>query len=142
MSFGYADPISSSATGNDRTQPPKRSTNGWVKSGDLGFVDVDGVVHVVDRLKDMLIRGGENIYCVEVENAIVSYGGIVEAAVIGLAQETLGEEVAAVIQLENGASVNEQSLREHLAAKLAAFKVPAFMEFRTTSLPRNATAKC
>ena len=115
--------------------------NGWVKSGDLGFVDEDGVVHIVDRLKDMVIRGGENIYCVEVENAIVSYGGIVEAAVIGLAHETLGEEVAVVIQLENGASVDEQSLREYLATELAAFKVPVIMEFRTTGLPRNATGK-
>lgn len=79
-----------------------------------------GAVYIVDRLKDVVIRGGENIYCVEVANAIVSYGGIAEAAVIGLAHETLGEEVAAVIQLENGARVDEQSLREHLATRLAA----------------------
>ena len=115
--------------------------NGWLKSGDIGYINEYGVVHIVDRLKDMVVRGGENIYCVEVENAIVSYGGIVEAAVIGVAHETLGEEVAAVILLENGASVDEQKLREHLAGCLAVFKIPVTMEFRTTSLPRNATGK-
>ena len=114
---------------------------GWVKSGDIGYIDEHGFVHIVDRLKDMVIRGGENVYCVEVEDAIVSYGGILEAAVVGIAHAVLGEEVAAVVLLEQGASVTEQALRDHLAESLAAFKIPSVFEFRTSDLPRNATGK-
>jgi long-chain acyl-CoA synthetase len=114
---------------------------GWVKSGDIGYIDEDGNVFIVDRIKDMVIRGGENVYCVEVENAIVAYGDIVEAAVIGLAHETLGEEVAAAVLLERGACIDEQALRAFLKRHLAAFKIPTVFEFRTTDLPRNATGK-
>jgi long-chain acyl-CoA synthetase len=115
--------------------------DGWIKSGDVGYLDEDGHVHIVDRLKDVVIRGGENIYCVEVENAIVAYGGIVEAAVIGLPHDILGEEVAAVVLVETGARVDEQALRVYLAGCLAAFKIPVAIEFRTADLPRNATGK-
>jgi long-chain acyl-CoA synthetase len=115
--------------------------DGWVKSGDIGYIDEDGNVFIVDRIKDMVIRGGENVYCVEVENAIVAYGDIVEAAVIGLAHETLGEEVAAAVLLERGACIDEQALRAFLKRHLAAFKIPTVFEFRTTDLPRNATGK-
>jgi long-chain acyl-CoA synthetase len=116
-------------------------TDGWLHSGDLGRVDEEGFVYVVDRTKDMLIRGGENIYCVEVESVLYDHPDVMDAAVIGIPHRVLGEEVGAVVQLTPGSTLTPQALREHVAERLAAFKVPVRIEIRSEPLPRNPSGK-
>jgi long-chain acyl-CoA synthetase len=116
-------------------------TDGWLHSGDLARVDEEGFVYIVDRLKDMLIRGGENVYCVEVEDALYSHPAVMDAAVIGLPHPVLGEEVGAVVQLSPGVVVSEEELKRHVATQLAAFKVPVRVDLRDEPLPRNANGK-
>jgi long-chain acyl-CoA synthetase len=116
-------------------------TQGWFRTGDLGYVDDDGFVYVVDRLKDVIIRGGENVYCAEVEAALFEYPGVADVAVVGVPHHALGEEVVAVVQLQDGAVASAVDLQEHVAARLAYFKVPAQVVFRTEALPRTATGK-
>jgi long-chain acyl-CoA synthetase len=116
-------------------------TDGWLHSGDLVRLDDEGFLYVLDRAKDMLIRGGENVYCVEVENALYSHPAVMDAAVIGIAHRVLGEEVGAVVQLKPGARIGEDALRRHVAERLAAFKVPVRILLRDTPLPRNANGK-
>jgi long-chain acyl-CoA synthetase len=115
--------------------------DGWVKTGDLARIDEEGFIYIVDRAKDMLIRGGENIYCVEVENALYDHPAVMDAAVIGLPHKILGEEPAAVVHLKPGMSATEQELRAHVAEQLAAFKVPVKIAFLPETLPRNANGK-
>ena len=115
--------------------------DGWLRSGDLGRIDEEGFVYVVDRAKDMVLRGGENIYCAEVEAAIYEHPAIYEAAVFGLPHTRLGEEVACAIVLKEGASLALDELRAHVAERLAAFKVPSTIEVRGEQLPRNASGK-
>jgi long-chain acyl-CoA synthetase len=115
--------------------------DGWVKTGDLAKMDDEGFLYIVDRAKDMLIRGGENIYCVEVENALYEHPAIMDAAVIGKPHQTLGEEPLAVVHLKPGMKATSEELRHHVAQKLAAFKVPVEVIFWTTTLPRNANGK-
>lgn len=115
--------------------------DGWVKTGDLARVDEEGFVYIVDRAKDMLIRGGENIYCVEVENALYDHPAVMDAAVVGIPHQTLGEEPGAVVHLKPGASATEAELRHHVAQKIAAFKVPVRIVFWPETLPRNANGK-
>ena len=86
---------------------------GWLHSGDLAKIDEEGFVYIVDRAKDMLIRGGENIYCVEVEDVLYQHPAVMDAAVVGLPHRVLGEEVAAVVQIAPGYEVTEDELREH-----------------------------
>ena len=116
-------------------------TDGWLHSGDLGRVDDEGFVYIVDRTKDMLIRGGENIYCVEVESVLYDHPDVMDAAVVGIPHRVLGEEVAAVVQLTPGSTLTPEALRDHVAARLAAFKVPARIELRSDPLPRNPSGK-
>jgi long-chain acyl-CoA synthetase len=116
-------------------------TDGWLHSGDLARVDDEGFVYIADRVKDMLIRGGENVYCVEVEDALYNHPDVMDAAVIGLPHRVLGEEVGAVVQLRPGAQVSEDELKQHVAGQLAAFKVPARIDLRSAPLPRNANGK-
>jgi long-chain acyl-CoA synthetase len=115
--------------------------DGWVRSGDLGRLDADGFCYVVDRAKDMLIRGGENISCTEVENALYTHPAVVEAAVVGAPHPVLGEEPAAVVTLRPGVAASEAELRAHVAERLAAFKVPVRVSFSAGALPRNAAGK-
>src|SRR5947208_2097999 len=116
-------------------------TDGWLHSGDVARLDDEGFVYIVDRAKDMLIRGGENIYCVEVEGVLFEHPAVTEAAVIGIPHPVLGEEVGAVVQLRPGATVTEDELRAHVAQSLAAFKVPVKFWFRDEPLPRNPAGK-
>ncbi len=116
-------------------------TDGWLHSGDLARIDDEGFVYIADRVKDMLIRGGENVYCVEVEDALYTHPDVMDAAVIGLPHRVLGEEVGAVVQLRPGAQVSEEELKQHVAGQLAAFKVPARIDLRNDPLPRNANGK-
>ncbi len=115
--------------------------DGWVKTGDLAKIDDEGFVYIVDRAKDMLIRGGENIYCVEVENALYDHAAVMDAAVIGKPHQTLGEEPLAVVYLKPGMSATSDELRHFVAQKLAAFKVPVEVIFWPETLPRNANGK-
>jgi long-chain acyl-CoA synthetase len=115
--------------------------DGWVRTGDLARVDDEGFLFIVDRAKDMVIRGGENIYCVEVENALHEHPAVMDAAVVGVAHRTLGEEPAAVVTLRPGATATEADLRAHLGARLAAYKVPVQVRLSAEPLPRNANGK-
>jgi long-chain acyl-CoA synthetase len=115
--------------------------DGWLYTGDIGYVDEDGFLFITDRKKDMIIRGGENIYCVEIENRLVEHPAIADAAVIGVPHPELGEEVKAVVQVEPGAEISEQEVRAWVADGLANFKVPAYVEIRDDKLPRNASGK-
>jgi long-chain acyl-CoA synthetase len=117
---------------------------GWFRSGDLGFRDNEGCYHVVDRKKDVIIRGGENVYCVEVETALLEHPLVRDVAVLGLPHPELGEMVACVIQPKtrvNDASKAEADLREFLDGRLAKFKSPTRYAFTDEDLPRTATGK-
>jgi len=114
---------------------------GWVKSGDLAYINEDGYLFIVDRAKDMLIRGGENIYCIEVENVLYDHHAVMDAALVGIPHRTLGEEPAAVVTLKPGAEATERELRAFVADRLAAFKVPVKVLFTRDVLPRNANGK-
>ncbi len=115
--------------------------DGWVKTGDLAKVDEEGFIYIVDRAKDMLIRGGENIYCVEVENALYDHPAVMDAAVIGVPHRTLGEEPVAAVHLKPGANASEEELRHFVSQRIAAFKVPVKILFLPETLPRNANGK-
>jgi long-chain acyl-CoA synthetase len=115
--------------------------DGWLRTGDLGRVDEEGYLFIVDRAKDMLIRGGENIYCVEVENALFEHPAVIDAALIGLPCKIFGEQPAAVVTLKAGATATLEELQAFLRERLAAFKVPTRIAFRDQPLPRNANGK-
>jgi long-chain acyl-CoA synthetase len=115
--------------------------DGWLHTGDLGHLDDDGFLYITDRKKDMIIRGGENIYCVEIEQRLVAHPEIADAAIIGVAHPELGEEVKAVVQLEDGSSLTEADVRQWVADGLAAFKVPTYVDLWQDKLPRNASGK-
>jgi len=115
--------------------------DGWPRSGDLGHLDEEGFIYVEDRVKDMILRAGENVYCAEVEAAIYEIDGVHEAAVFGLPHERLGEEVAVAVFLNGGASLTANELQAHVGKTLAAFKVPTKVFFRAEALPRNAAGK-
>ena len=116
-------------------------TDGWLHSGDVARIDDEGFVFIVDRAKDMVIRGGENVYCVEVEAALFEHPAVSDAAVIGIPHQVLGEEVGAIVQLAPGKAVTEDELKAHVAERLAAFKVPVRIWFRDEPLPRNPAGK-
>jgi acyl-CoA synthetase (AMP-forming)/AMP-acid ligase II len=116
-------------------------TDGWLHTGDVARIDEEGFVYIVDRAKDMIIRGGENVYCVEVEAALFEHPDVSDAAVIGIPHHVLGEEVGAVVQRKPGSTVTEDELRAHVAERLAAFKVPVKIWFRDDELPRNPAGK-
>jgi long-chain acyl-CoA synthetase len=115
--------------------------DGWVKTGDLARLDEEGFCFIIDRAKDMLIRGGENIYCIEVENVLYDHHAVMDAALVGIPHKTLGEEPGAVITLKPGAHATEADLRAFVAERLAAFKVPVRIIFWPETLPRNANGK-
>ncbi len=114
---------------------------GWFNTGDIAMIDEDGFVYIVDRAKDMVIRGGENVYCSEVEVALYAHEAVAEAAVFGIADERLGEEVAAGIYLHPGASVGADELQSFLAQTLAKHKIPSRIWFLGEPIPRNANGK-
>jgi long-chain acyl-CoA synthetase len=116
-------------------------SDGWVKTGDLARIDEEGFCFIIDRAKDMLIRGGENIYCIEVENVLYDHPAVMDAALVGVPHRTLGEEPGAVVTLKPGAEATEEELRRFVAERLAAFKVPVKVVFWPETLPRNANGK-
>ena len=115
--------------------------DGWLRTGDVGRLDEEGFVYVEDRIKDMVLRGGENVYCAEVEAAFHEHPAVHEVAVFGVPDERLGEEVAAVVRLRDGESATEAELLDHVATHLAAFKVPSRLRITAEPLPRNAAGK-
>jgi acyl-CoA synthetase (AMP-forming)/AMP-acid ligase II len=117
------------------------TADGFLKTGDVGYRDNDGYLFIVDRKKDIIIRGGENISAAEVEAALYESDGIAEAAVFGAPDERLGEVPVAVLHRREGSSIGEEELRAFLAGRLAAFKIPARMIFSSEPLPRLGTGK-
>jgi len=115
--------------------------DGWVRTGDLAKLDEEGFCFIVDRAKDMIIRGGENIYSSEVENILYEHPAVTDAALVGIAHPTLGEEPAAVVHLAPGTTATEDELRAWVGERLAKFKVPVRIVFTTGTLPRNANGK-
>ncbi|MFD3529924.1 class I adenylate-forming enzyme family protein [Streptomyces sp. NPDC058664] len=127
--------------GNEAATRAAFTDDGWFRTGDLARVDEEGRVSIVDRLTDMVIRGGENVYCVEVEAVLHEHPDVADAAVLGVPHPLLGEEVVAVVRLRPGTDADTERLRAHVGARLAAFKVPARVLVREEELPRNPTGK-
>jgi long-chain acyl-CoA synthetase len=119
----------------------KAFTKGWLRSGDIARIDADGFVYIVDRAKDMIIRGGENVYSVIVEAAIFEHPDVADCAVVGIPHTTMGEEVAAVIVLRPGHVLEAEEINRHVARHLARFEVPTRIFFRAEPLPRNPQGK-
>ena len=115
--------------------------DGWLRSGDLGRLDADGYVYVEDRVKDMILRAGENVYGAEVESAIYEHPAIHEAAVFGVPHERLGEEVGVAILVNDGMTLTPAELWAFLDEKIAKFKIPTQVVIMTEPLPRNAAGK-
>jgi long-chain acyl-CoA synthetase len=127
---------------NKPEETAKAFINGWFRSGDAARIDEDGFVYVVDRIKDMVLRGGENVYCAEVEAVLFEHDSVEDVAVIGIPHVSLGEEVAAVIVPKAGYGESDTaSVQEFAARRLATFKVPVKLFWQTDPLPRNATGK-
>jgi acyl-CoA synthetase (AMP-forming)/AMP-acid ligase II len=115
--------------------------DGWLHTGDLARIDADGLLYIVDRKKDMINRGGENVYSIEVENALVSAPSVSEAAAVGVPDEMMGEKVGAVLVPAAGAQIEIEAVLEHARARLADFKVPQYIAVRSEPLPRNPGGK-
>ena len=113
---------------------------GWLRTGDAGYLDDEGYLYIQDRVKDMIISGGENVYPAEVENALFSHEAIQEVAVIGVPDDKWGETVKAIVVLKEGASADEQAIIQFARARIAAYKCPKSIDF-SDALPRNATGK-
>jgi long-chain acyl-CoA synthetase len=114
---------------------------GWLRTGDVGYLDEEGFLYIEDRLKDMIVRGGDNVYCAEVESALYEHPAIWEAAVCGLPDERWGEAVAAVVVLREDASLTEEELTLFLSSRLARYKIPTRIAFTRERLEANATGK-
>jgi long-chain acyl-CoA synthetase len=115
--------------------------DGWLHTGDLARIDDDGLLYIVDRKKDMINRGGENVYSIEVENALVSAPGVAEAAAVGVPDDMMGEKVGAVLVPAAGAQIDTAAVLAHARSELADFKVPQYIAVRDEPLPRNPGGK-
>jgi acyl-CoA synthetase (AMP-forming)/AMP-acid ligase II len=114
--------------------------DGWVKSGDAGYLDKDGYVYVHDRVKDMIVSGGENIYPAEVESAIFGHPDVADVAVIGVPDPMWGEAVKAVVVPKSGHPKDAQKILDYARERIAGYKVPKSVDF-VSELPRNASGK-
>jgi acyl-CoA synthetase (AMP-forming)/AMP-acid ligase II len=115
--------------------------HGWVRTGDLARLDEEGFLFIVDRAKDIVIRGGENIYSIEVENVLYDHPAVTDAALVGLPHRTLGEQPAAVVHLAPGTEASEEELKAWVRERLAPFKTPVRILILPEPLPRNANGK-
>ena len=116
------------------------SVDGWLRTGDLGRFDEDGDLFIVDRLKDLIIRGGYNVYPAEVEGVLYDHPEVVEAAVVGVPHEHFGEEIAAVVVLRSGSTLTAEEVVAWAGTRLSAYKVPRIVRF-TDELPKGASGK-
>ncbi|MEZ5557885.1 MAG: class I adenylate-forming enzyme family protein [Pseudomonadales bacterium] len=116
-------------------------TDGWLHTGDVARIDEHGFIFIVDRKKDMVLRGGENVYCAEVESALFAHPAVAETTVFGVPDDRLGEEVGAAVYLKPGAEVSADDLRAHCRSRISAHKVPRYIWFVQEALPRNANGK-
>jgi long-chain acyl-CoA synthetase len=114
--------------------------NGWLRSGDMAYMDEEGFVYIVDRLKDMIVTGGENVFSAEVENALGCHAAVASCAVIGIPSAQWGETVHAVVVLRGGMDASEEELRNHCKKLIAGYKCPTSVEFRE-SLPISGAGK-
>jgi len=115
--------------------------DGWYRTGDAGYADEHGYLFMVDRLKDMIITGGENVYSIEVEAALVAHDQVLEAAVFGLPHEKWGESVHAVVAVAQGSGVTADELVAHCRGSIAGFKVPRSIDLRSGPLPKSGAGK-
>ncbi|MCY4453254.1 MAG: class I adenylate-forming enzyme family protein [Immundisolibacterales bacterium] len=115
--------------------------DGWLRTGDIAEIDEEGHVYIRDRLKEMVLRGGENIYCAEVERVVYLHPAVFEAAAFGVPDERLGEELAVVVMRRAGAALDATAIRAHVAEHLARFKVPRYVWLHDEPLPRGTTGK-
>jgi len=115
--------------------------DGWYRTGDAGHVDAGGYVYLVDRVKDMIVTGGENVYSIEVENAISTHSAIEQVAVIGIPHPLWGEQVHAIVRLRPGFEATAEQLKEHARKTIANYKVPKSVEFRTEPIPLSGALK-
>ena len=114
---------------------------GWYHTGDMGKLDKEGYLYLVDRVKDMIVTGGENVYSVEVENAIASHPAVGQVAVIGIPNEKWGEQVHAIVVLKEGQQATEEEIVEHARQAIAGYKVPKSVEFRDEPIPLSGAMK-
>ena len=115
--------------------------DGFLHTGDVGYKDKDGYIFIVDRIKEMVIRGGENIYPKEIDNALAGHPKVMEAACVGVPDKDMGEEVKAFIILRQGQTATAEEIRGYCAQHLAGFKVPKHVEFLERDFPRNPIGK-
>lgn len=116
-------------------------TDGWLHTGDIAYMDEDEFIYLVDRAKEMVLRGGENVYCAEVESVLFEHDAVAECVIFGVEDDRLGEEVAAAIYCKEGASVTADELRGALRERLSSYKIPRYIWFVNQPLPRNANGK-
>jgi len=116
-------------------------TDGWLHTGDIARIDEDGFIFIVDRAKDMVLRGGENVFCAEVEAVIFEHPGVRECAIFGVPDDRLGEEVGAAVVRAVGSEVTADEIREHCSGQMAKFKIPRYIWLQSEPLPRNASGK-
>jgi long-chain acyl-CoA synthetase len=115
--------------------------NGWLHTGDVGYIDDDGFVFIVDRLKDMIISGGENIYSSEIENILYLHPAVYQCAVIGLPNEKWGQVVHAIISVKDNINLTTDDLVKHCREYLPSFKIPKTFDIRTETLPMSGAGK-
>jgi long-chain acyl-CoA synthetase len=115
--------------------------SGWLRTGDIAKIDDEGFIYIVDRAKDMIIRGGENVYSVIVEAAIFEHPDVADCAVVGIPNPTMGEQVVAVVVLRPGRVIEAEEITRYVAQHLARFEVPTRIFFRAEPLPRNPQGK-
>jgi acyl-CoA synthetase (AMP-forming)/AMP-acid ligase II len=115
--------------------------DGWVRTGDGGYFDEDGYLYIVDRMKDMIITGGENVFSAEVESVISTYPGVAAVAVIGIPSKRWGEAVHAIVVIQPGVELDDAEIVEHCRARIANYKLPRSVEFRTDPLPVSGAGK-
>ena len=132
---------SCASTGSDPRRRPRRSASGWYHTGDAGYLDEKGYLYLVDRVKDMIVTGGENVYSVEVENAIATHPAVAQVAVIGIPDERWGEAVHAIVVLKPDVAATEDDLKAHARERIAGYKVPKSIEFRDEPLPLSGALK-